>query len=66
MNDWGLSLMSDEELRAWMASHSSGNQLIAGIEELLRRRRSAADIPAWLAIGTSLLSLFISLLALLR
>ena len=66
MNDWGLNLMSDEELRAWMANHSSGIPLIAGVEELLRRSRRGTNVPAWFAIGTSILSLFISLLALLR
>ena len=66
MNDWGLSLMSDEELRTWMVGHSSGSQLIAGLEELLRRSRNAANILAWVALGTSILSLFLSLLALLQ
>jgi hypothetical protein len=67
MDNWGLSMMSDEELRSWLINHAADKVLfIAGIEELLRRSHRSVNLPAWIAIGVAVLSLFISILGVLR
>ena len=62
-----LRKMSTHQLLRWTAGWKVGcPQRLAGEQEIQRRRDHGANLRGWIAIGIAVLSLIISLLALLK
>ena len=64
---YGLRAMSDDELREWTAGRKPAtNKHTAGLEEMTRRKDFKVNLRTWAALGVSLISLALAIVAFSR
>ena len=64
---YGLRKMSDKELREWTAGRKpTTGKHDAGMQEINRRKDARTNLQTWVALGMSVVSLAVAIVALSR